>query len=691
VHTVFRLFVGVVLFFWGSSISAADADELVKYEASHSNIRVLLERDSLAIGETNWLAVEITPRDGWYTYWKNPGDSGAAPILDWITPAEISIGDPVYGAPNKIKTAHLMNFGFSGPSTILVPVKVSAGMPEGQVEFKLSVEWLVCDVECVPQTGTWGFNLNAAANAMTSMATRDVFVQARAKVPELAYWDSELVVADVSSELRVFADASELAGLDTAYFFPVGDGIANYAGGQTWLLDEAGLHVRLPRDRGSASPVTASGILRLGFQNNITQNIMLEPKLELASSIIPSGSNLQVSAMPLWKAGIYAFLGGLVLNLMPCVFPILSLKAFAFVAANYKTEGNRRKEGWAYTLGIWLSFMVIVGALLGLRSGGAAIGWGFQLQEPLFVGLLAILMVLVALSLAGLYTIRIGFEGAGETLASREGAQGAFFKGVLATLVATPCTAPLMAPAIGFALTQSTTTVITVFSLLAFGLALPFLLLSYSTRVAAAMPKPGPWMEKVKQALAFPMLLTAAWLIYVFDLQAGPTATLALLVTAILISFAVWLWSQSSRMTPRFIALFVLVGSIVGLVDFAATSSAPQNPSTNANEQAFSEDRLNALLDDGQPVFIYFTAEWCITCKVNEKIALQQDVTREAFKENGITVLKGDWTNRNDEIASVLARYGRAGVPLYLYFPKGIREAIILPEILTTTAILEVL
>lgn len=688
---VSRFLVGVFLLLLNVFGSGVFADELAQHKASHSNIRLLLERDSLAIGETNWLAIQIVPREGWHTYWQNPGDSGAAPILSWTTPDGISFGAPSYGVPEKIPVAHLMNYGYNGQSTILIPVRVAAALPEQSIAITLNAEWLVCDLECVPQLGTWDLTLTTAANAKTTLATRNVFVEARAKIPELTYWDSELIAASVSSELRVFADASELTGLKAAYYFPESDGIANYAGEQIWSQDENGLLLRLPRDRNSVKPTVANGILHLEFENGAAKSVFLAPKLEIASQLSLGGSDIQIGGMPIWKAGIYALLGGVILNLMPCVFPILSLKAFAFVAANYKTASNRRREGWAYTFGIWVSFMVIVAALLGLKSGGAAIGWGFQLQEPLFVGLLAILMVLVSLSLAGLFTIRMGFEGAGEGLASREGAQGAFFKGVLATLVATPCTAPLMAPAIGFALTQSTATVILVFSLLAFGLALPFLLLSYSARVAAAMPRPGPWMEKVKQGLAFPMLLTAAWLIYVFDLQAGPTATLVLLVVAIFVSFSIWLWGQSAGTIVRSIAAVILIVSLWVLIDFAATSNTPQNTDVTENEQMFSEASLNALLEEQKPVFVYFTAEWCITCKVNEKIALDQDSTRAAFTEHGVTVLKGDWTNRNDEIATVLARYGRAGVPLYLYFPAGVEEAIILPEILTTTAILEVL
>ena len=686
----FKILLGILALFLVQFPSSVFAGEIAKFQASHSDVRLLVERDSLAIGETNWLAFEISSRDGWHTYWQNPGDSGAAPIFNWTAPDGITVGTPVYSVPARIPVAHLMNYGFKRTSTILVPVKVLASLPEATVKMELVAEWLVCDVECVPQVAEWDIELKVAANAATSLDTRAVFVSARSDAPELAYWDSELLVASVSSELTVFAASSELEELSAVYFFPLSDGVVTYAGEQVWSIDDDGLHVRMPRTRGSAVPVSSNGILQLKFKSGPSHNYTLEPNLKIAEQDAGSSATLQMGAMPLWQAGLYALFGGLILNLMPCVFPILSLKAFAFVAANYKTAANRRKEGWAYTLGIWISFMAIVAVLMVLRSGGAAIGWGFQLQEPLFVGLLAVLMVLVALSLAGLFTIQFGFEGAGQGLAGREGTQGAFFKGVLATLVATPCTAPLMAPAIGFALTQPVFTVVAVFSLLAFGLALPFLLLSYSARVAAAMPKPGPWMEKVKQGLAFPMLLTAAWLIYVFDLQAGATATLVLLVSTVAVAFSVWLWGQSSGMVARSIAVLVLIFSFGGLVNYSLTAEAPQAVPAD-EQQSFSEARLATLLDEGKPVFVYFTAEWCITCKVNEKIALNRDVTQAALKTKGVTVLKGDWTNRNDEIATVLARYGRAGVPLYLYFPEGEREAKVLPEIITASTIVDIL
>lgn len=683
-----KLFLPLLFVFLVVSASQrAGAREIIRHEASHSAVSLSHEQGALTAGETGWFAFTIDPRDGWHTYWQNPGDSGAAPMFDWQLPDGVQLGTPLFPAPNRLPIAHLMNYGFKDRSTILIPLTVSTNYKGGTAAFGLTAEWLVCDVECVPQVASWDFDMATSAVAHDSADIDPTFADARAALPALAYWGSELAIGRTTSQLTVFMDEIELEGLQKAYFFAVTDGIASYAAEQRFEITPEGLVLHIPRERGAITPVDGSGVLRLSYVGLPDQAVELQPKLTVVPSVT---SNNKIAYLPIWQAALYALLGGLILNLMPCVFPILSLKAFAFVSANYKTEANRRREGWAYTGGIWISFMVIVGALMVLRAGGAAIGWGFQLQEPLFVGLLAILMVLVALSLIGVFTIQLGFEGSGQKLAGREGVQGAFFKGVLATLVATPCTAPLMAPAIGFALTQPFFIVVGIFSLLAFGLALPFLLLSYSTRVAAMMPKPGAWMIKVKQGLAFPMLLTAVWLVYVYDLQTGATGALWLLVSAIFISFSVWLWGQTKSHVGRTVALLIGLMSLGWLVNVSLTASTSA-PERGVYEEAYSDKKLSALLDENKPVFVYFTAEWCITCKVNEQVALFRDETQAALREKSVVVLRGDWTNRNDEIAQVLASYGRAGVPLYLYFPAGSRNAVVLPEVITVSSIIDVL
>lgn len=667
----------------------AEATELGAVEGSHSTAKLYSEYSVYERGETFWLGLELAPREGWHSYWKNYGDSGAAPIFNWTLPNGVTAGEPLYPTPHRMPIGPLMNYGYEGASTILVPLNVSDGYQSASVSFSVGVEWLVCEIECVPQDGSWSASIPVGAMQVSDEAA-SVFSAARTALPDLPIWNASLEVYAAQSRLKVYVEEAELPNLAEAYFFPEDEGVTEYAAAQQWALTDEGLFVDMKRTQGGLEASGGKGVLVLSFADGSERAVEVQAKLQIVAA--SQGSNqgdntgsspLVEATLPLWQAVIFALLGGMVLNLMPCVFPVLSLKAFSFIAANAKTASERKQEGWAYTAGIWISFMVIVAALLIIKSGGAAIGWGFQLQEPAFVGSLVLLMVLVALSLSGMFNITIGVEGAGQGLAAQSGNKGAFFQGVLAALVATPCTAPLMAPAIGFALTQPAPTVFLVFSLLAFGLALPFLALSYSPALARMMPKPGPWMETLKQALAFPMYLTAAWLLYVFNLQAGATATLALLVGVIVAIFGVWLWQTFKGTVGRAIAVLAMVGALAGIIYQPFGGTGTSQPQTNNEIQAYSEQNLQALLDDGETVFAYFTAEWCITCKVNEQVALFTDDTQALFADKGIRMLKGDWTNRNAEIANLLADYGRAGVPLYLLFPKGSSEAQILPEILT--------
>ncbi len=683
---------GLVAFFSFIVLLAAPvgADALGTVEGSHSKATLYSEYSVLAVGETQWLGLEIAPREGWHSYWKNYGDSGAAPIFYWTLPEGVSAGEPLYPTPHRMPIGPLMNYGYETPSVLLIPLTVDEAFRGDEIALSVDVEWLVCEIECVPQDGSFSADL-PVGEMQASAASADVFAAARAALPELPIWNATLDVYESQSRLKLYVDEAEVGAVTEAYFFPAGEGVTEYAAEQQWAFTEEGLFVDMRRTVGGLEAISGDGVLYLTLEDGNERAV--EVRAELIVQPIGGATNASeadavpsvTATIPLWQALVFALLGGMVLNLMPCVFPVLSLKAFSFISANAKTASERQQEGWAYTGGIWISFMLIVAALLIIKSGGAAIGWGFQLQEPAFVGSLVLLMVLVALSLSGMFNITMGgVEGAGQELAAQSGNKGAFFQGVLAALVATPCTAPLMAPAIGFALTQPAPLVFLIFSFLAIGLALPFLALSYSPALARMMPRPGAWMETLKQALAFPMYLTAAWLLYVFNLQAGATATLALLVGVITAIFGIWVWQNFSGRVGQVIATLFFVGAIAGIIyqPFGSNGGAAQTQAAG-EVQPYSEEALASLLNDDETVFAYFTAEWCITCKVNEQVALFTDETQALFAEKGIRMLKGDWTNRNAEIAALLSDYGRAGVPLYLLFPKGSMEAIVLPEILT--------
>lgn len=668
----------------------AHALELATFNDSHSRAVLSSEVTQVGSGDTVWLAFTVSPRDGWHTYWKNPGDSGAPIILDWRFEHGELAGDTLFAAPHRIPYGPLMNYGFEGRQTLLIPVKAGKAGVSGVLE----AEWLVCEVECVPQIGEFTVTVPGGPT-VSDPGSEALFTNARAALPDPSFWSALLTTGPQTATLTLFMDKGELAGFQTAYFYPETEGVLEYAGEQSVGISEQGLTLTFNRPSGAPTVANANGVVEFTLNDGSSEFYSLEPVLTSASGTATETSRetqatSNAPSLPIWQALLFALVGGLILNLMPCVFPVLSLKAFAFVSANYKTDANRRREGWAYTLGIWASFMVIVAALLAIRAGGTAIGWGFQLQEPLFVAGLAVLMVLVALSLSGMFNIQFGIEGAGQSFAAREGATGAFFKGVLAALVATPCTAPFMAPAIGFALTQPVLVVLLIFTFLAIGLALPFLLLSYSPALARMMPNPGAWMEKVKQGLAFPMYLTAVWLIYVFDRGVGPIGTFVLLAGIVGIVFAIWLWMQSSGTVVRAVAVLFVALSLYG-IGVEPWEGSEQESGKGASEIAYSDKVLADAIGGPEPVFAYFTADWCITCKVNERIALFTDTTQAALKENNVLIVKGDWTNRDEEIASLLANYGRAGVPLYLYFPAGEVNPVILPEILAPDSIVDAL
>lgn len=673
-----RLIHCLLFFFFalGGATVGASAAELARHEASHSVLKIDSEQLSMAPGGSTWLALTILPREGWHTYWQNPGDSGAQPILSWQLPEGASITPPLYPVPHRLPVGPLMNYGYDGRSALLV--KLTTPPAQGNHPATLNAEWLVCEIECVPQFATLDIEIKVD-DARRDPGVVNLFSDARAALPEPSFWDADLLVQETRSLLQVYMSAEETADIVDAYFFAEGEGLTDYAAKQEWQLNDNGLVLTLLRHPGMPEVTSSKGVLTLNkATKNLSYSIDSQLKIE-TNNIDPVQMH---NAMPVWRAAIFALIGGLILNLMPCVFPVLSLKAFAFVSANYKTAANRRKEGWAYTLGIWASFMAIVGLLLVLRAGGSAIGWGFQLQEPVFVALMTLLMLVVGLSLSGLFNIQFGIESAGESLASREGVTGAFFKGVLAALVATPCTAPFMAPAIGYALTQPILIVFIIFSALALGLALPFLALAYIPALARAMPRQGAWMEKLKEALAFPMYLTAAWLLYIFDRQVGAIGTFMLVVAMVAIAFALWLIRQGNGKTTRGLAIIIGVGALIGIANEPWIEPKRDAEITYTQELAYSPAALAEVVGQDAPVFVYFTADWCITCKVNERIAIETEATQAAFIASGTIVMKGDWTNRNEEIANVLTQYGRAGVPLYLFFPKGQREAKVLPEVL---------
>jgi thiol:disulfide interchange protein DsbD len=412
-----------------------------------------------------------------------------------------------------------------------------------------------------------------------------------------------------------------------------------------------------------------------------------------APGVIPAAVS---SGIGIAEALLFAFLGGLILNLMPCVLPVLSMKALA-LATHASVPAAVKRESLGYAAGVLLSFLALAAVLIALRAGGSAAGWGFQLQQPMFVGALALVMFAVGLNLSGLYQFGVGrFAGSGQALTARGGVSGSFFTGVLAVIVATPCTAPFMAAALGFAATQPAPIALAVFAALALGFAAPFVAVAFSPRLLRRLPKPGPWMDIFKQALAFPMYGAAVWLTWVLGQQAGPDGLFFLLAAALVLAFGLWVLGKAQTSQRRHAyalatAAIALLGAI-GLTSRISLDPAPAAAAASAGSLAYepySAARLTALRAANTPIFVNATAAWCITCLVNERVALSGEGVEQAFSERGVVALKADWTNQNPEITALLSEYGRSGVPLYLYFAPGAPRGRVLPQILTESAILD--
>ena len=664
-----RLFVAFILLQFSSYAFAEEVNP-------SSPVRINLEHSQLKAGHSTWVSINYTPDA--YGYIK------AKPIVQWSMPSGVTVDQITYQAPVGING----DFGYDDGLTIMARLNVAKDYQPNSINLSVDSEWQTCVNTCLNtcsrQHQTSNAQLSIGGNSVVDDARAEIFTDARLIMPGLSPWNSVIE----GNILRIYMEETESKGIKSVSYYAIDTGIISTVYNNIYSFNNNGLSINTNLAFVDDTPNSITGILSIDSASGpksylLTSHVTPVNKSPAKLAPIPSTE----PSISLWKAMIFSLIGGLILNLMPCVFPILSLKAFAFISAGSRSKHERHIEGWSYTAGILVSFAVIVSVLLALRSSGEMIGWGFQLQEPKFIALLVIILTMVALSLAGIFHMTLGrAEGAGTALAQKDGPKGAFFTGVLATLVATPCTAPLMAPAIGFALTQSAFVIIAIFMMLGLGLALPFLALSYSCTLAAKMPRPGPWMEKVKQGLAFPMLMTALWLLYVYVQQTDVASLFILLFAIIIISFIIWLRDQFTGTMVRNILLVSIV-----VVTFFSVNQDNKPPSKDIEITEYSADKLSKLRANGKPVFVYFTADWCITCKVNERIALFKPETIAAFNNGNVTLMRGDWTNRNDEIARVLASYERAGVPLYLYFKKDASSPIVLPEIITVNTILDVI
>ncbi len=666
-----------------------------------ASVNAVLPGDEILVGVNQ----KIIPH--WHTYWRNPGDSGLQTSIDYELPAGATAGEIQWPTPTRIVMGPVTNYGYSDEVTLLTKIKVPRDIQVGSVfAVKAKVNWLVCEEICLPQTVDLAIELPVVLSAENRGQGSQQIEVALASLPLISPWSIDLKYSNELLSLNISDPTFQLTTLKSVWFFPSEWGKVLQSAEQTWRLSGDKLELQFkPGDETLASGENLTGVLAITEDNGngkVTRGYVVKVTGSAESSI--AAINGGESDLVLAYALLLALLGGVILNLMPCVFPVLSIKALSLINQAQQSPRQTRLHGVSYTLGILLSFALLGSVLIVLKAGGAEIGWGFQFQSPVFVLAAAYLMFSVGLSLSGVVSIGGSVAGVGSSLAKRAGYAGSFFTGVLATIVATPCTAPFMGAAIGFALTQSPVPLLAVFLALGFGLALPYLLLSQWPSLQRCLPKPGIWMDRLKQGLAFPMYGAAAWLVWVLAQQAGVNAVAVALGGMLALGFAAWLFEftklagTTAKLTGGSIATaslaLALLGGYWGLSELTLANRRPLSNESAQSFEPYSASRLSELRAQGRPVFVNLTAAWCISCLVNEKVALSQQAVLDEFKHFGITYLKGDWTNRDSEITKILSDFGRSGVPLYVFYPAGagqLSKPVVLPQILTPVIVLQVI
>ena len=667
----------------------------------YSTVDLIAEQATLpASGGKVTVGLYLEPDPTWHAYWINPGDAGLPATIRWNLPEGFEAGELQFPSPHIIPFVDLITYGFDESILLLNDIVVPAGLSPGEmVELQGQVRWVVCDDKlCVPESTVLSVRL-PVGDGNNDVLQEGRFAAARGKVPESVDWPAQF--EHLNDKVTVTIQTPELeSGLSDPYLFIVSRHLVRY-GQQTVSFTPRSLVFSFDPGPRVNTASEFSALLVFKDSNGADRAFWLEVQQGTGTSAAPSpdisvagvSSAQGFDEFSLGLALIFAFFGGVILNLMPCVFPILSMKALSLVKMAHTDRKITRQSGLLYTAGILVAFTLTGGILLALREAGQAVGWGFQMQNPAINLGLGLLMLAISLNLFGVFEIGTRITGVGQTLTEGGERKSAFFTGLLAVLVATPCTAPFMAGALGYALVQPAAVALAIFLVLGFGLAFPYLLLSFIPWLGRMLPRPGPWMVTFKNILAFPMLMTAVWLFWIIGKQLGVNSMAIALLAALCFAFALWAYGrvlQTGRpYTWGALGIVGLVATVLtglSMEDFKIITDSETHAGTlgQLELEPFTPERVIGYIDSGQPVFLYFTADWCVSCKVNERIALATDTVGSMFHENGIKVVEGDWTNEDPLITDWLDRYGRVGVPLYLYFPKGssLDKPAVLPQIL---------
>lgn len=694
---------------------------------SKTTARLILSADVARPGDVLWAGVHLTMESGWHTYWRNPGESGLATAIEWDLPPGISPGDIQWPPPEPHTAGGMTTFVYHKETMLLVPLTLASNLSAGAVEVKATVAWLECQEACLPGDATVRARFTVGSEAIASKeAARIETWKGRIPVPDPALEAAAAWVAQPENETGEIAIEGRIVdGFVPVDFYPYASEAYEIRPDVKPLESSAGRFrfaktlKRLDRD----FPTALAGLLvQPGAGAQETR--AAEVRLALATATAASGAKAAESGtrasmgegakassgVLLWKMLALGFLGGLILNVMPCVLPVIALKILGFVQQSKEEPRRVHRLGLLYGLGVLVSFLVLAGVVIGVQQAGEAASWGMQMQNPFFRLALTVVVTLVALNLFGVFEVTVGGSaiGAAAGLASKEGHAGAFFNGVLATALATPCTAPFLAVALGFAFTQPAPVIVLMFIATALGLAAPYMLLSWHPGWLRFVPKPGRWMERLKVAMGFPMLATAIWLVDLTAPAYGAGGVLWLGLFLVMVALAAWVWGefvqrgQRRRGLAAAVAVLVLVVSyVVGLESQLRWRQPPDrtgDPDIVRDSpeglawHRWTPDAVEGARAAGRIVLVDFTAKWCLTCQANKRLAIDVPAVRSKLAELEGIAFRADYTNKDPRIAAELKRYERAGVPLVLVFPKRASEpAIVLPAALTPGIVLDAL
>jgi thiol:disulfide interchange protein DsbD len=685
--------------------------------AAHTQARLILSADTARPGDTVLAGVDLKMEPGWHTYWENPGAAGYATKIEWQLPPGVTAGDIQWPLPEKLPPVEVTTYGYDDEVVLLVPLKLAADLKPGPLDLKAKVSWLECKAACIPGNGNVEATLNISDQTKVS-ADVALIESWKSKVPQTngfyqfqAWWEN--VTNDdtrsfIMSNWRGGADKNiKFASVD---FFPnTSDNFEVQAATEIISAYSADICLRKAVKKFSGDwPKEISGVLvlqmsnsREGFEVKMpvsdqapageTMSAQSPPESGTGFQPVQAGKMPALRSQSLWQMLLYAFIGGLILNIMPCVLPVIALKILGFVGESRSDPRHVRKLGLVYALGVLVSFLALAAIVIGVKAAGHRAGWGMQFGSPVFVVCLTTLVTLVALNLFGVFEVTLGgraLDAAGG-LASKHGAAGAFFNGLLTTVLATSCTAPVLATALGFAFRETAPVILMMFLAVGVGLAAPYVVLSWNPAWLKFLPKPGAWMEKFKIAMGFPMLATAVWL---FLLAAGnfdKSRTLWFGLFLVALGLAAWIWGEfvqrgtKCRGLARIVSILLAVG--IGTYAFCQTPD-------QIEWHSWSTAAVAKAQAAGRPVFVDFTADWCVNCQVNKKTSIEIPSVRAKLKSMNAVALLGDYTRFPDNITTELNRFSRAGVPLVLVYPRDpAAPPIVLPEILTPGIVLDAL